>query len=343
MDASPDASVPAIRRYLQAVYPQAQASLEALNASGVRSLFEALDYYYACHPTRAKAMLPELGCSNISAVEETQRTPPHLPYLPKGAYFRAHRAQHRGRQRWNTNGAFLDHLHPVEKTQSILVGDALATFHSALAGRAGPQPAWTNPFAITRYVWYPNGMEDASSVTRSPDVARALLEVTESDVRVKTLRQLVDGDWVEVENFGGPLWAPCPPSCGLWANIWRGTGVFMRVRRPFISLSKSTAIIEMLQAVGRSKGGEEQLLNISSSIGVLDQVVALRTQYPNTPLADMLAIVLMTSKAPCTSLTDWPIVEPLFAAEWRDWANRTTPDDVQEEIWPVGRLGRVAD
>lgn len=67
--------------------------------------------------------------------------------------------------------------------------------------------------------------------------------------RLRRLRALRDGDLVEVEQLGGPVWRPCPPTCGTWANVWRGTGVFMRVSAPFVSLSKATAIAEMLMEI----------------------------------------------------------------------------------------------
>jgi hypothetical protein len=50
------------------------------------------------------------------------------------------------------------------------------------------------------------------------------------------------------------MWNLCPDKCGLWANIWRGTGVYMRVRQPFVSYSKMTAIVEMAEAV-EARGG----------------------------------------------------------------------------------------
>ena len=59
------------------------------------------------------------------------------------------------------------------------------------------------------------------------------------------------GDSIEVEQWGGWATAQCPPICGLWANVWRGTGVAHRLSAPFASLSKGTAVAEMVLEVGR--------------------------------------------------------------------------------------------
>ena len=62
---------------------------------------------------------------------------------------------------------------------------------------------------------------------------------------------LADGDLVEIEQWGGFLNADqCPPICGLFSNVWRGTGVALRVTSPFTSMNKGTAIVEMLTVLG---------------------------------------------------------------------------------------------
>ena len=135
--------------YLIAVYPGERAALQALRTHELSQRFESLDYYYACHATRTAAMLPEGGCSPITSSDGTKQQPPRLPYLPPGTYYRAQPPSDPSKQRWNTNGALLEHPKPVQRVIVNLDGAARG-FHSALAGRAGPQPAWTNPFAITR-------------------------------------------------------------------------------------------------------------------------------------------------------------------------------------------------
>ena len=322
----------ALRRYLTAVYPAAEASIAALELPALRTLFESLDYYYACDTGRSAAMQPGGGCTRISTLAGGQSQAPALPYLPNGTYYRAQRPQDPGAQRWNTNGALLEHAQPVQRLTMPLHGSAIGTFHSALAGRAGPQPAWTNPFAITRYVWYPNGMDQPSSAFRPREATLAEFDLTWNDPRVQGVQRLGHGDWVEVENYGGPIWAPCPPSCGFWANIWRGTGVFMRLSRPLVSLSKTTAIVEMLRQVGAAAGGEEYLTLLSVSIGVAAEVRLLRAKFPRAPLADTVAAVLMTSRAPCTVLPDWSVIAPLFNAEWGGNGNGTNPSQVARRL-----------
>ena len=51
--------------------------------------------------------------------------------------------------------------------------------------------------------------------------------------------------------WGGWLTTNCPPICGLWGLVWAGSGVLMRVSRPFVSLNKATAVLDMLEALGR--------------------------------------------------------------------------------------------
>ena len=68
--------------------------------------------------------------------------------------------------------------------------------------------------------------------------------------RVAELFHLRDGDAVEVEQWGGWAAADCPPICGLWANVWRGTGLAIRLASPLVSLSKATAVVDMLLELG---------------------------------------------------------------------------------------------
>ena len=69
---------------------------------------------------------------------------------------------------------------------------------------------------------------------------------------------------VEVEQFGGADWVtsefPTAKSAipGLFCNVWRGSGTFLRVVAPFVSRSKGSAVADLLKEIGR-RGGQAGL------------------------------------------------------------------------------------
>ena len=65
--------------------------------------------------------------------------------------------------------------------------------------------------------------------------------------------------YVEVEQFGGPRWtrSGCPPVCGTWANIWRGTGVFLKLDRPVVAPTRLAAVVELVTQVASKDGGAD--------------------------------------------------------------------------------------
>lgn len=158
---------------------------------------------------------------------------------------------------------------------ALLRAPSSELFASSWGAKAGPAPSWTSPLATVRYPLHPNGLLLAPA--SQPDVPPRKAEVPRRQAapptgataaedaaaaadaavfdlrgnrRVAQLLAISDGDLVEIEQWGGWSVADCPPICGMWANVWRGSGVGLRVASPFASLSKGTAVVEMLAALG---------------------------------------------------------------------------------------------
>ena len=186
--------------------------------------------------------------------------------------------------------------------------------HSGYGARAGPTPSWTNPLAIARYPLHPLGLEkhksssleDNGSSMRRP--ARATIESGPTHLglqkhpRVASALALTDGDLVEVEQWGGWLGADtCPPICGLWANLWRGTGIAIRLHKPFTSLNKATALVELLVELGHRD--PNALMDVAQSIGLKDDAATIRNDHPSaTPAACLVAVLLR--RHPCHGTGD---------------------------------------
>ena len=237
----------AVHAYLAAVYP---AALDVLASLGPRQLirrFDALDYFYSCSAAALSSLQPPMDSAHKKFLCSTAG----LPYIPHGAYYRANGALPLDSGRLNVVlwSSFDRHLRPVH-----VLRDATSAvgFHSSFGARVGPQPSWTSPLAIVRYVHHPSGLlveNPESPTTASGAQRKAALKAHGSSpangmahpftvangTRFSAWKQLRDGDAVEIEQWGGLLNAEeCPPICGLWANVWHGTGVMLRVRRPFV-------------------------------------------------------------------------------------------------------------
>ena len=334
-----------IREYLEAVYPAAAPRLGHLPSKELYQLFESLDYYYNFSPeARAAVQPPVWTADNV----------PPLPYLPRGAYYhaRGHAPLEKGRLNTILWGSFERHSEPVSVIDDKMHKDQAAQFRSSFGARMGPQPSWTSPFAIVRYVHFPNGLRTRASAAHPP---KARLVSTDGffDVMNKNvssavgmdtmtrstfsrephrdlssqLHQLRDGDFVEVEQWGGLLGSEeCPPVCGLWANIWRGTGVMLRVSQPFVSFSKSTAIIEMAERVAaRNFSAFEELLAL---LGAEAPVRALHAQHPSVPLWECLSSYML-SILPCAGArAARGEAYGKLGRRWAEMARRSRPDAI---------------
>ena len=46
-----------------------------------------------------------------------------------------------------------------------------------------------------------------------------------------------------------------PPVCGTWANIWTGTGVFLKLDRPVVAPTRLAAVVELVTRIASVAGG----------------------------------------------------------------------------------------
>ena len=337
MDALVDAA--AVRNYLAAVYPAARMKLDKLSYGALLHQYESLDYYYACTVARATALTPKASCTATA-------TAAPLPFVSAGAYYRA---VHNETTSWNLPGSLDRHAHPVYITHRRM--PATQAFHSANGGRSGPAPSWTNTLALVRYIWFPVGLWQCDILAQiaAPHVAAShgidggdLHDCSRAEAgsgsgapparlwssgRVRRLRRARSGDFVEVERFGGPLWQRCPPICGAWFNLWRGSGIFMRLRSPFVSLSKMTAIVEMILEIGRRTGGAAHLTQLTSSFAIAREVHLLQRRFPRAPHAASVAAALATtrSNARCLGETWTRHVQEVYGRSWLARALDTDP------------------
>ena len=221
-----------VEAYLRRLYP----ATRTLAGAAAVARFEDLDYLYADRPVLA----PPRAAAG--------RAPP-LPYLPPGAYYGAP-ADRRKRPRWLAGAAADRWRAPVKVRRATRGAVARA---STVGGRFGPAPSWTNPLALVRYP-FPLAPE-----IREPSRPALLRAATHG--AAARLRAMIASGYVEVEQFGGPRWtrSGCPPVCGTWANVWRGTGVFMKLSRPLVAPNRLAAIVELIRRVSLADHGAATL------------------------------------------------------------------------------------
>lgn len=300
-------------------------------AAELIALYESLDYYYAAHPTRGASMHPPVVFSNITHNTSpylngviTHGEPPPLPYVPAGVWFDVSVSIRRSPVSTHIGSAYLRWKNPVRVLTERL--KTFSRFHSALNTHYGPQPSWTNSMAIVRYVWWPIGFSDGvSSPTMSANGSpqRALAPNARvisfpldahaggryggSGDRLRGLHALRDGDYVEIERWGGPIIVKDGPS--IWANIWRGTGLFMRVTSPFASLHKSSAIIELLLELDARNPAMIQ--ELGERLGLGNQLRAMHDRFADATPGETLSSILLTSglpdqsRGPCATAGGW--------------------------------------
>ena len=246
-----------LRSYLIGVYPAEAPRLRRLSGTGLVERFGALDYYYTCSPSMLLSLVPSTGgCVPISSRYATSSAAaPALPYLPAGAFYRAVAGTATQPLSAFMYSSWSRHPTPVEvRAEPLLPQTGLARFQSSFGARVGPTPSWTNPNALVRYPLYPSGLDLAAlsggaapkrharpprtaASSQSPGVGFDLSNHT----KVARLLRLRDGDLMEVEQWGGPLYSSpeCPPICGMWGNIYTGTGVFLRVARQRVTCAEA--------------------------------------------------------------------------------------------------------
>ena len=223
----------AVAAYMAGLYPVEGSKIDVTEA------FEALDYFYA--PRRDVLAPPR--------TLDTTKTP-NLPYLPAGVYYEAPPKRRitgwiagASQDRWWQDRT------PLRRRPATKASGRASTVGS----RFGPAPSWTNPLALVKYPF------PLATDPWSPQRAELLNAATE-EATVQLRARVVSG-YVEVEQFGGPRWtlSGCPPVCGTWANVWRGTGVFLKVNRPLVAPNRLAAIVELIRLVGAATGGQKAL------------------------------------------------------------------------------------
>ena len=258
-----------IERYITQVYP-VNSEKHTTNTHQLKQTFEALHYFYA--PTR-NILEPARHLKTDST--------PRLPYLPSGAYYAAPQNHSRFKgwiasasaERWWRVSE--EHQPPPFKRPPLHTVRHLHQMRSA-AGRAstigsrfGPAPSWTSPLALVKYPFPTRGL------TR-----RELLQAS-----YDTTLDLTSG-YVEVEQFGGPRWAApgahvaCPPVCGTWANVWRGTGVFLKLSRPLVAVNRLAAVVELITQVASKAGGKVVLESFMRQSPLLQEKVRYLQRAP---------------------------------------------------------------
>jgi hypothetical protein len=329
-----DASVvEAVRRYLCAVYPAGKRSIGRASAERVLSLYESLDYYYDANQQRGTTTQPPARFAPISPIYGVGGPAPPLPFLPAGVWYDAHTTVRSptGKTCWTSFGDFVRWRSPVTVHREPIRSPS--GLHSVLGSRFGPQPTWSNPMALLRYVWWPIGFSNGSSpllvgadgklqrdlrpsarvmpLPLSDGMDRPLGELGGRRGRLSGLMALRDGDFVEIEHFNGPAWDADMRSPGLWGNIWKGTGLFLRLRTPFVSLHKTSAIIEMLQELERREGPLPPARRESSRVYEFGRRLSLRPQlsvllerFPNSTNAEIVVAAIFAAglkNGPCTT------------------------------------------
>ena len=349
-----------LRAYLISVYPAADERLHQLSWDKLIELYESLDYYYSYSEFSRSSVSPMVQSCNGSCLARV----PAIPYLPRGAYYHARGRAPLDKGRFNAIlwGSFVRHAEPLRVLVNPLSPLASREFFSSFGARMGPQPSWTSPFAIVRYVHYPKGLRSPrnrsgrprKAMTTSKDsffwltadsVSETFSALNASRAHHKRmhdatdrLQKLRDGDAVEIEQWGGLLGPDeCPPVCGLWANIWKGTGVMLRVRRPFISRSKTTAIVEMIESLAdRNATGLDVLID---DLGASVPVRMLQVRHRTAPRWACLCAHIL-AHVPCAAAPrDGEAAREAMAGLARRWSaliGQLSPEDVARVAKQLG-------
>lgn len=215
--------------------------------------------------------------------------------MPRGAYYRIDAKSY---TKPFNDASYFRHKAPLHLHDGNLSREEIRSFHSNAGAKVGPAPSWTSPLALTRYPLFPIGIRlDANGEIagqrpqREMGGGRTAFDV-QNVSRVQRLLSLKDGELIEVEQWGGWVMSECPPICGLWGNIWKGTGLTMRVSKPFVALSKITAIVQMILNVGARN--VTALAALASVLKFDSEVAMAHAKYPEAKLAECLAFVLLT-------------------------------------------------
>ena len=240
-DAITGSTAAATLTYLRRVYVHDTLPADEVT---LRRRFEDLDFYYP-------------GAADSSSL-------PCLPFTIGGAYFKAP-----GFLPGSLAAGASPHryAHPITLVGAHTHANSCA-FTSGVTGRHGPQPAWTPHRVLTRYIFYPAGFCENATQQSGLDSPCTKFNLRGSR-HVTRLRALRAGDRVEVTQYGGWLNPGRESGKGLWANIWRGTGVYLRVGAPFVSLCKVCCLVDMLELLEQRNASA--VIEVSRLLGTSSQ------------------------------------------------------------------------
>ena len=267
----------AARVYLERVYPHDEPPVDP---ALVNDALASLDFVYTSAPASSSVCLP------FRLHGYFYMAPARLSSLATGAFPTRH-AQH---------GALLDGaLH-------------CSSSASGLTGRHGPQPSWTPHTALIRYIFWPAGLCPSSlrKGWRTFDVCTTF--DLRRNAKVSALFGLRHGDRVEVTQHGGWLGPGRESGNGFWATVWRGTGVFLRVASPFVSLSKTGALLDMLHAL-EQRNASGACEEVAAVLGVVhmhfvNDTLSERTRSPAATAAQALGAHILL-RCPCMHTAWW--------------------------------------
>lgn len=199
------AEIDGMRAYLAAVYPAQRSYFSDAAVEDLKKRYEQLDFFYSCD---TEQMVPLVVCPG-------GRDWPRIPYIPTGANFVVSGSQPRVDLHPKMDALFGAFGSPVQ----VLPRRSHQVRSSGLGARMGPQPSWTSPTSIVRYVHFPNGLSLGANRTTSR--ASSELRASQAGARNGSGAVFFQLDWEQDE-------ALCPglDSCamGTWSRFSSGAG-----------------------------------------------------------------------------------------------------------------------
>ena len=112
------------------------------------------------------------------------------------------------------------------------------------------------------------------------------------------------------------------------AQVWRGSGVFVRVRAPLVSMCKMCAVVDMIEALHRRD--PLVLDDVTALLRATDAVWRVRHRFAGSSTAEALAYHCLL-KNPCMRTQVWaerpPAGFPALMARWLAHIQALTPPD----------------
>ena len=130
---------------------------------------------------------------------------------------------------------------------------------------------------------------------------------------------------------------------GLFCNVWKGTGLGLKVVAPFVSRSKGAAVADLLREVGRRQdvsGGEDYVSALATLSGVGSPDIDERRRLDDRKLGvGHWVKSLLSSKPQKTPLVDEDMSGPFSC--WLSSTPNTLRDELGRDRCEVAPLARV--